>query len=238
LTFEDAQRGLLAQVRDRIRNGELTERGFARLIGISQPHVHNVLKGVRNLSPQVCDAILNFFHMSILDLVSLEELNAYLRRRIEERFPEVPILESPIGPGRPWPRGFSRQRRFLLPFASVAVPGELVMTNLVSDPQMLQTLSDYDIALLDTSPAQTSEVTPEGLYVVDRGEEAVLRHMRRGAHVYYIVSDASMSAPEAWERRELTGGFVKARVRWLGRARDRELPASQRGRFLYDVISS
>jgi hypothetical protein len=69
-TFEDAQINLLAYVRDRIRNGELTERGFARQIGISQPHAHNALKGVRTLSPDVLDAILRYFHLSLLDLLS------------------------------------------------------------------------------------------------------------------------------------------------------------------------
>ncbi|HEY6392524.1 MAG TPA: XRE family transcriptional regulator, partial [Bryobacteraceae bacterium] len=58
MTLQDAQLKLLTHVRDRIHNGELTERGFARLIGISQPHAHNVLKGVRNLSPQIFDSIL------------------------------------------------------------------------------------------------------------------------------------------------------------------------------------
>ena len=45
MNYEDAQAKLLARVRDRLHNGELTERGLARQIGISQPHVHNVLKG-------------------------------------------------------------------------------------------------------------------------------------------------------------------------------------------------
>ena len=60
MTFQDAQLRLLAYVRSQIRNGELTERGFARLIGISQPHVHNVLKGVRNLSPEFFDLALKY----------------------------------------------------------------------------------------------------------------------------------------------------------------------------------
>jgi hypothetical protein len=60
LTFQDARLKLLAYVRNEVRNGELTERGFARLIGISQPHAHNVLKGVRTLSPQVFDLILKY----------------------------------------------------------------------------------------------------------------------------------------------------------------------------------
>ena len=87
LNFLDAQLRLLTYVRDRIHNGELTERGFARLIGMSQPHVHNVLKGVRNLSISTSDSILNIFHMSILDLASLEDLEDHLRsRRMVERF--------------------------------------------------------------------------------------------------------------------------------------------------------
>jgi hypothetical protein len=69
-TFGDAQLKLLAYVRDRIHNGELTERGFARQIGISQPHAHNALKGVRTLSPEVLDAILRHFHLSLLDLLA------------------------------------------------------------------------------------------------------------------------------------------------------------------------
>jgi len=69
-TFGDAQHNLLAYVRDRIHNGELTERGFARQIGISQPHAHNALKGIRTLSPEVLDAILKYFHLSLLDLLA------------------------------------------------------------------------------------------------------------------------------------------------------------------------
>ena len=68
MNYQDAQAKLLARVRDRIHSGELTERGLARQIGISQPHVHNVLKGVRNLSPEILDSILEHFQMSLLDL--------------------------------------------------------------------------------------------------------------------------------------------------------------------------
>ena len=74
MTFQDAQLKLLAQVRDRIRNGELTERGFARLIGVSQPHVHNVLKGARKLSPQIFDLILKYLVIIPLEQVFMDSL--------------------------------------------------------------------------------------------------------------------------------------------------------------------
>jgi hypothetical protein len=236
LTFQEAQLKLLAQVRDRIRNGELTERGFARLIGISQPHAHNVLKGVRKLSPQIFDAILKFFHMSLLDLVSLEELQAYLQRKTQAPLAEVAVLDSPVGPGMPWPTSVNRRKRFPLPFPSATAPSQLVMVNLTADAQMAATLAGYDIALLDTSEPATTNISPEGIYAVHREGEALLRYLRPGAASYYLVSDATMDRPENWEQlRILPREFirlVKGRVLWIGRERDRDQPANQRGRFL------
>lgn len=236
MTFEDAQHSLLAQVRDRIRNGELTERGFARLIGISQPHAHNVLKGVRKLSPQIFDSILKQFHLSILDLVSMEELQEYLQRQSASRSVEVPFLDGPVGPGMPWVARRNRRRRYPLPFPSVSAAPELVMANLVPDPDMTATLGGADIALLDTSDARRSEINPEGLYVVDRGQEAVLRYIRAGARAYYLVSDRTMDRPLQWERIDVARrdllDRIRARARWVGYQRNAALGAAQPGRLL------
>ncbi len=72
---------LIACVKSRVRNGELTERGLARLTGISQPHIHNVLKGARVLSPFVADQILRELGLSLLDLVEPAELASHAARR-------------------------------------------------------------------------------------------------------------------------------------------------------------
>lgn len=66
--FETLQQRLLEYVKWRVRNGELTERRLAGLIGISQPHMHNVLKGIRTLSLGIADRILKAMEMSVLDL--------------------------------------------------------------------------------------------------------------------------------------------------------------------------
>jgi hypothetical protein len=243
LTFLDAQLRLLTYVRDRIHNGELTERGFARLIGMSQPHVHNVLKGVRNLSIGTSDSILNIFHMSILDLASLEDLEDHLRSRrpVEPAF-EVPFLDTPIGPGIPWPARIDRRRHSPAPFPSGTVLPGLMLARLARDPQMTVTLAGYDTALLDTSERERSKLSPEGLYAVERNGEVVLRYLRPGARSYYLVTDAELENPNRWEHLRISlkdlSGLIKARVLWLGRESDRKLPANQRGRFLYDVISS
>jgi len=69
LGFEALQVRLVTQVRDKIRSGELTERRLAILTGISQPHVHNVLKGKRVFSIRASDAVLAELRMTVLDLI-------------------------------------------------------------------------------------------------------------------------------------------------------------------------
>jgi hypothetical protein len=76
MNFEFLQRRLIAHVQDRVQRGELTERGLARLTGISQPHLHNILKGVRVLSPQIGDVLLRHLHITVLDLLREEEWTA------------------------------------------------------------------------------------------------------------------------------------------------------------------
>ena len=70
MNFLDLQENLLRLVRERMHSGELTERGLARLTGISQPHIHNVLKGKRILSMDSSDLILASLRIDIRDLIS------------------------------------------------------------------------------------------------------------------------------------------------------------------------
>ena len=67
--FRHALDALLAVLKERIRNGELTERGLARRVGLSQSHIHNVLKGVRILTPEVADQILQEIQWELEDLL-------------------------------------------------------------------------------------------------------------------------------------------------------------------------
>jgi hypothetical protein len=71
---------LLDELRHRIHNGEITERGLASLTGISQPHIHNTLKGFRKLSPEFFDLILTRLRLTLFDLLPREEIEEYLAR--------------------------------------------------------------------------------------------------------------------------------------------------------------
>ena len=77
--FELLQLRLIAHVQQRVQRGELTERGLARHTGISQPHLHNVLKGARVLSPRMADLLLHHLHITLVDLLDADELAAHKR---------------------------------------------------------------------------------------------------------------------------------------------------------------
>jgi transcriptional regulator with XRE-family HTH domain len=73
LNFTSLHGRLVALLKSRVSNGELTERALARELGISQPHIHNVLKGERFFSHKMADKILGHLGMTALDLVTAEE---------------------------------------------------------------------------------------------------------------------------------------------------------------------
>ena len=80
MDFGELHRRFVNHLRSRVSSGELTERGLARMTGISQPHVHNVLKGKRNLSVEMADAILYHLELDLIDLFQPDELLEWRRR--------------------------------------------------------------------------------------------------------------------------------------------------------------
>jgi transcriptional regulator with XRE-family HTH domain len=69
MDFQRLQAHLIANLQERVRSGEISERSLARVAGISQPHLHNVLKGKRSLSVAMADQILHQLHLDIKDLM-------------------------------------------------------------------------------------------------------------------------------------------------------------------------
>ncbi len=81
MNFRQQQRRLIAHLRELVRNGDATERSLARLTGVSQPHMHNVLKGKRLLSLEMADQVLAQLHLDLLDFIEPGELLEWQRRR-------------------------------------------------------------------------------------------------------------------------------------------------------------
>ena len=74
VTFQVLQSRLIKFVNLRIQNGDFTERGLAKILGVSQPQIHNVLKGARKLRPELADRLIRKFEMSLLDLLESGEI--------------------------------------------------------------------------------------------------------------------------------------------------------------------
>lgn len=81
MTFKSLEHRFLCDLRERVRNGGVTERGLARMAGVSQPHIHNVLKGKRFFSLQKADQVLLSLGLDIVDFVDPDEWNRRHRQR-------------------------------------------------------------------------------------------------------------------------------------------------------------
>lgn len=100
ITFGVLQARLIAFVNNRIKNGDFTERGLARILGISQPQLHNVLKGARKLNPDLADRLLGKFGIDVRDLIQPPEDLMGMQEVIETAVPVVrPIKKPPKASG-------------------------------------------------------------------------------------------------------------------------------------------
>jgi transcriptional regulator with XRE-family HTH domain len=241
LRFVEIQTRLLSRIRHLIRNGELTERGFARITGISQPHIHKVLKGTRSLSTARFDLLLRALNCSLLDLVDEDELKAHLAweggpagARVE-----IPLYQAVLGPGAAWTPERAGQERYLVPCSLLCRNTRLAAVRLKEDPSMLQTLGNCIVAVLDLTGRAPGH--PTALYAVDRGRDTVLRRVRRGSGCLYLVSDESGSEPLRWEMvpaLDLLGRpAIRGRVVWLSEQQPRKPPRRELAHACEDATS-
>ena len=90
--FRELHQRLIDVARERVRAGEFTVRGLARIAGMSQPHMQNALKGIRSLSPDAADRLMRALSLSIPD-------PNWLDSGLSAPTIGVPLLRSRIGPG-------------------------------------------------------------------------------------------------------------------------------------------
>ena len=110
ISFVALQSRLIKIVNLRIENGDFTERGLARILGISQSQVHNVLKGARKLKPELADHLMSRLDISVLDLIESGALqNQVVRRLPVEAGTLVPVARLRRAP---MTRGSAQQLKF------------------------------------------------------------------------------------------------------------------------------
>jgi len=231
MRFHDLQRRLLAALKARLRNGELTERQLARLTGISQPHIHNVLKGARILSPKIADQILEALRMSLLDLPAEDELQASFDGR--HQYHQVAVLDGWLGPGLPLPRMPSQVERYPFPRPYVTALEYPVVARLAPDRRMWPAIRENDLVLLDHAKQWRNHPEPGRLYVVSRRGEGVIRRVLAGKRNLFLITEDAVDQAGRWERVPLAGNhvldIVQARVVWLGRDLRQGVSQTQKG---------
>lgn len=217
MLFADVRSSLVAVLRARVRNGELTERGLARLVGISQPHIHNVLKGARVLSPELGDQILQHLRLSLLDLIERERIQAHLNFETPlSAYVYVPVVRGCIGPGCPWPTEVTETDRLPFPSSQVAAIPHPVAVRLAEDARMAAAFSAGDVALLDQSHQARTHLDPMGYYVVKSGNGGIIRRVQLSGSALYLIPEDCQRREAGWQRIQMEGRqlmhYIRARA--------------------------
>ncbi len=221
--FRHLQIGLIGALKARLRSGDLTERRIARLTGISQPHIHNVLNGTRVLSPEIADRILDRFRIPLAELLPSEEVRprGCSGCHATRNWREVPVLEGWVGPGMPLPRLASTVERYPFPASALAPLVNPAVARLAPDTRMAGVLSDNDLVLLDHGREARSEIRDDGLYLLNRRGEGLVRRLRSQGNRLFIVAEDVRDQPNRWEAVSLAShhvlDIVRGRLVWIGR---------------------
>jgi len=187
MDFRLLQTRLIAHVRARVRNGELSERGLARLTGISQPHIHNVLKGARLLSMDMADQILQSLRINLADLVTAGDAGSSPRQENAAmgECRTVALLDGWIGPGYPFPQLAGRER---YPFLVVDLErlASPAAARLAPDPLRASIFSGPGVVLLDRSEGVRLNPDEEGYYGLDLSGGGTIGLVRRAGRQLYL----------------------------------------------------
>jgi hypothetical protein len=218
--FRELQERLIDIARVRVRGGELTERGLARLSGISQPHIHHVLNHVRLLSPAATDRLMKALDLRVSDV---------LWRSCADPEPDVraiPLVRGRIGPASD---GTISDTSGDYPFP------ERLLRNLVDplaarlgpDLAMPERLAPRDLVLLDRNPHLRRNPADEGdLWVVQQGSRLSVRYLRRSVTHLYLAGEPARRDTSLWQAIPLTGenilDVVRAQIVWIGREVEKE----------------
>jgi hypothetical protein len=211
MTFAALQERLLEIVRERIRNGALSERQLAKLSGISQPHMHNILKGKRVLQTRLGDEILRQLRMNTADLTTSASTG-------EECYRPVPLLAGTLGTEM---RYFQPERTAgsaYLPASIVKAAHRPLAARLGEDPEITSQFQPGNLILIDQSPESRSQLLTDAAYIAVTAHGPRIRFVREGHSRLYLLPSLTRNRPSRWEVAlypKLTA--VRGRVIWLSR---------------------
>ncbi len=220
--FEKLLGRLIQRLKSVLVNGEYTERGLARLTGISQPHLHHILAGKRSLTPRMADAILACVGWGIGDLISKEELDAILlaQRSRESHRRRIPVLAGRIGPSSPFPDTDQVEEWLLVQTHSCEGFRRVFLAALEPDPAVSFARLSGAFALVAEDEELRLRLVPEGWYVLRWGGAGYVRRIRLGDASLELLGQESLHGAAGPACIPLTGqsalSVVRGRLLWAG----------------------
>jgi transcriptional regulator with XRE-family HTH domain len=203
ISFEHLLARLRTLLREKVRNGHLTERGMARSTGVSQPHLHNILKGIRTLPPELADQLLALAGVTLPRLMSgdfdIEELGS----KIAELLPPPPQEVETAD----FLKQHSEDR-----FAQFELP---------VDPSMEPRFQAGDIAYFLQGGRSRTVLNPDSAYLLNVNKRMIVRYLRMGGQRLYLAAENSLHDPMKWDYVSLTDrpilDIVRGKIVWICR---------------------
>jgi plasmid maintenance system antidote protein VapI len=222
VTFTLIQKRLLEELRQRLRNGDFTERGLARIVGISQPHIHNVLKGVRSLSPDLGDQVISGLDLSLMELLGADELGEALMAKQARRLGthSAPVLVGKLGPEEPFPNWRATAAWVAARDPELRALRRPAFVQLGADPALPAAWSRFGFGLLDFDESSRSEPGLPGWYALRWRGGGYLRQLRLRDRRLAVLGQRTLEHVQGPEAIDVEAGsmlqIVKARVVWIG----------------------
>lgn len=224
MNFSELEQRLLDNIRARVKKREISERRLAINTGFSQPHIHNVLKGARQLTSEVADRVMSKLGIRIEDLFEVNELEKALpyREFRDSAFTEVPLLKGRIAAGQPFPveARFSGSRAFTSEFVGHFANPVLIKVG-ASEISMLPVIQPNDLLLIDQDEEKRRKPLFSKIYALSLDEGGTIKHCE-------VVERELVVVPQNMQQRGFTPrtvsleernilDVVRGEVVWIGR---------------------
>lgn len=205
MTLHDLRKVLLEATRLQIRSGSMTGRGLARYLGVSQPHLYNVLHGKRGLTLELADQILRALNLSVTDFLA-------------SGIGGAPVLRGRLGPGNPFPDVEHGGEQFPFPAGWMARLYSPVVVRLRQDPELTPQFQASDLILLDCGLEACAPVAGAWYAVVWRGS-GLLRRLEGSPGHWWLTGAGSpfVSRRKRHMLKVLPADVIRGRAVWIGR---------------------
>lgn len=197
MNFSAIERRLLDHIRARVKKREISERRLAIETGFSQPHIHNVLKGARQLTSEVADRLMARLKIDIEELFEVDELERVLpyREFRDSPFREVPMLKGRVAAGQPFPvdTRFSGSRAFTAEFLQHFTRPVLLKVG-AGETSMLPVIQPNDLLLIDQNEDKRRKPEFSKIYALSLDEGGTVKHCE-------VVNGELVIVPENMQQR-------------------------------------